>query len=69
MAISGTWRKSSYSGAGDGNSCVEIASDLTRVAIRDSKTPTGVTLTLPAGAFSTFVQALRGSAHGLAKEL
>ncbi|MFF4726047.1 DUF397 domain-containing protein [Streptomyces mirabilis] len=53
------WRKSSYSGPGDGNSCVEIANDLTRVAIRDSKTPARATLTIPTGAFTTFIDALR----------
>ncbi|MFE2965274.1 DUF397 domain-containing protein [Streptomyces sp. NPDC059340] len=53
------WRKSSYSGPGDGNSCVEIANDLTRVAIRDSKTPARATLTVPTGAFTPFIEALR----------
>jgi hypothetical protein len=33
------WRKSSYSGADDGNDCVEIANSPTHIAIRDSKTP------------------------------
>ncbi|WP_157878217.1 DUF397 domain-containing protein, partial [Streptomyces torulosus] len=31
------WRKSSYSGPGDGNECVEIASTPTHIAVRDSK--------------------------------
>lgn len=56
------WRKSSYSGAGDGDSCVEIANDLTQVAIRDSKTPARATLTFPTGAFTPFLDALK-SAH------
>lgn len=30
------WRKSSYSGEGDGNSCVEIANTPTHVAVRDT---------------------------------
>lgn len=55
-----TWRKSSYSGPGDGNECVEIANSPTHIAVRDSKTPSGATVTFPAGAFSTFVRALRG---------
>ncbi|MFD6996317.1 DUF397 domain-containing protein [Streptomyces mirabilis] len=59
MTATDNWRKSSYSGPGDGNSCVEIANDLTRVAIRDSKTPARATLTFPAGAFATFIDALR----------
>ncbi|WP_280886507.1 DUF397 domain-containing protein [Streptomyces sp. LBL] len=53
------WRKSSHSGPDDGNSCVEIATDLTRVAIRDSKTSAGATLTFPTRAFTTFVEALK----------
>ena len=56
------WRKSSYSGAGDGDSCVEIANHLTRIAIRDSKTPARATLSFPAEAFTAFID-------GLAKEL
>jgi hypothetical protein len=53
------WRKSSYSGAGDGNSCVEIANRPTRIAIRDSKIPARATLTFPAPAFTAFVEALK----------
>ncbi|WP_143664330.1 DUF397 domain-containing protein, partial [Streptomyces murinus] len=32
------WRKSSYSGPGDGDACVEIADTPTHVSVRDSKT-------------------------------
>ncbi|MET8828831.1 DUF397 domain-containing protein [Streptomyces sp. NPDC004610] len=53
------WRKSSYSGGGVGNGCVEVANGTTHIAIRDSKTPTGAILTFPAGAFTTFVEALK----------
>jgi hypothetical protein len=52
------WRKSSYSGSGDGNACVEIANDLIRVAIRDSKDPSCGTLIVPTSAFTNFVEAL-----------
>ncbi|MEV6593312.1 DUF397 domain-containing protein [Streptomyces acidicola] len=59
------WRKSSYSGAGDGNSCVEIADRRSHIAIRDSKVPARATLLFRPGAFSTFVDALRaGSGSG-----
>ncbi|MGY4926488.1 DUF397 domain-containing protein [Streptomyces sp. 900105755] len=44
------WRKSTYSGGGDGDACVEIATAPTRIAIRDSKAPTRATLTFPAPA-------------------
>ncbi|MDX6364723.1 MAG: hypothetical protein QOC85_3733 [Streptomyces sp.] len=53
------WRKSSYSGAGDGNSCVEIANRHTLIAIRDSKAPAAATLTFPTGAFAPSIQALK----------
>ncbi|MFI1167102.1 DUF397 domain-containing protein [Streptomyces sp. NPDC020801] len=62
MSTPDNWRKSSYSGEGDGNNCVEIASLPTRTAVRDSKAPARATLTFPAGSFSSFVQALKGYA-------
>ncbi|MFF4525472.1 DUF397 domain-containing protein [Streptomyces bluensis] len=52
------WRKSSYSGEGDGNNCVEIATTPTHTAIRDSKSPARTPLTVRAGAFVTFIGAL-----------
>lgn len=53
------WRKSSFSGGGDGNTCVEIAPLRTRVAIRDSKHPTHGPLSFPAPAFSALIEALK----------
>ncbi|GGQ01613.1 DUF397 domain-containing protein [Streptomyces mutabilis] len=53
------WRKSSYSGPGDGNECVEIATSTTCVAVRDSKSPTRATLSFPRTAFTHFLQALK----------
>ncbi|MEU8653235.1 DUF397 domain-containing protein [Streptomyces sp. NPDC048737] len=53
------WRKSSYSGEGDGNNCVEVARSTTQVAVRDSKSPARATLTFPAPAFTTFVETLK----------
>ncbi|MFB7494201.1 DUF397 domain-containing protein [Streptomyces sp. NPDC056161] len=53
------WRKSSYSGSGDGNACVEIATSPAHIAIRDSKDPTVGSLSFPAEAFATFVEALK----------
>ncbi|WP_217169855.1 DUF397 domain-containing protein [Streptomyces sp. AC512_CC834] len=55
------WRKSSYSGEGDGNSCVEIATRSGRIAVRDSKAPAYGTLTLPTEAFRVFVGAVKGA--------
>ncbi|MFE4409921.1 DUF397 domain-containing protein [Streptomyces sp. NPDC056821] len=59
MTTPDTWRKSSYSGGGDGNACVEIAHRRTHIAVRDSKAPTRATISFPASAFSTFVDALK----------
>jgi len=53
------WRKSSYSGAGDGNSCVEIANSATHTAVRDSKDPTAGVLTFPTQTFTAFVEDLK----------
>jgi hypothetical protein len=54
-----TWRKSSYSGPGDGNECVEIAATTLHVAVRDSKAPARATLTFPPEAFAPFLEALK----------
>ena len=59
MATPGNWRKSSYSGSGDGNACVEIANHRTHIAIRDSKTPARAPLSFPTAAFAAFIEALK----------
>lgn len=48
------WFKSSYSGTGGGD-CVEVATSLQSTHIRDSKTPTGPHLTIPASAWDAFL--------------
>ncbi|MEW2271892.1 DUF397 domain-containing protein [Streptomyces sp. SID685] len=53
------WRKSSYSGPGGGDACVEIADAPTHVSVRDSKTPTRATLTFPVSDFTLFLGALK----------
>lgn len=62
MANPDTWRKSSYSGGGEGNACVEIANRHTRVAIRDSKAPAHGTLSFPTCVFTAFIGTLKESA-------
>ncbi|MFJ1603055.1 DUF397 domain-containing protein [Streptomyces sp. NPDC088253] len=62
MTTHDVWQKSSFSGGGQGDACVEIAKRRAQIAIRDSKTPARATLTFPAGAFATFIGALK-SAH------
>ncbi|MFI5974997.1 DUF397 domain-containing protein [Streptomyces sp. NPDC051452] len=59
MTTHDTWRKSSYSGEGDGNNCVEIAPHPTRIAVRDSKDPARAALTFPAPVFLVFLDALK----------
>ncbi|MFF9484726.1 DUF397 domain-containing protein [Streptomyces sp. NPDC014676] len=59
-----TWRKSSYSGPGDGNECVEIAHSPAHIAVRDSKAPAIATLTFPTEAFTTFMEALKAHSPG-----
>ncbi|MFJ8191421.1 DUF397 domain-containing protein [Streptomyces sp. NPDC096094] len=59
MTTPDIWRKSSYSGSGDGNACVEVAHRHPHIAVRDSKTPDRATLTFAAPAFTAFLRTLR----------
>ena len=56
--LDSTWRKSSYSGS-SGGSCVETADASGAVLVRDTTNRGGVTLTIPAAAWQTFVTELR----------
>jgi hypothetical protein len=50
------WRKSSYSGADNGQ-CLEVRDGIsTAVPVRDSKNPAGPQLTIPADAWQVFVR-------------
>ncbi|WP_405881378.1 DUF397 domain-containing protein [Streptomyces sp. NBC_01136] len=59
------WRKSSYSNP-DGGECVEVADNLPAVVpVRDSKDPARTPLVFEAGAWSSFVGAVKGGGfHG-----
>ncbi|CAM5693747.1 DUF397 domain-containing protein [Streptomyces aurantiogriseus] len=57
------WKKSSFSGGGEGNDCVEVADLNPLIAIRDSKAPSRATLTFPADVFTTFIEALKQSSR------
>jgi len=59
MTTPAKWQKSSFSGGGEGNDCVEIANLNARVAIRDSKDPAQGALSVPTGSFAAFVEALK----------
>lgn len=51
------WRKASYSGD-TGGDCVEVGAQPCRIAVRDSKNPTGPAFTVSPTAFATFVRGL-----------
>ncbi|MBK3524256.1 MULTISPECIES: DUF397 domain-containing protein [Streptomyces] len=59
MTTSPLWKKSSFSGGGEGNDCVEVAHSHPHISIRDSKAPTRATLTFPATAFVRFIESLK----------
>lgn len=52
------WRKSSRSGGGTGNNCVEVAFAESAVAVRDSKDAKGAVLAFSPSAWSAFVDHL-----------
>ncbi|MDW8809996.1 DUF397 domain-containing protein [Streptomyces scabiei] len=60
------WFKSSYSN--NGGQCIEVAANLvaTRgvVPVRDSKSPNGPVLDVPADAFSSFVAGVKAGEFG-----
>lgn len=60
MSIPTSWKKSSFSGGGEGNDCVEVADQDTHIAVRDSKAPARATLRFPKSAFGAFLGGLRG---------
>ena len=51
------WRKSSYSGA-NGGSCVETASGVGMILVRDAADHDGFTLSVPADAWARFTRSL-----------
>ncbi|AIA04914.1 DUF397 domain-containing protein [Streptomyces noursei] len=58
------WRKSSYSGP-DNDSCLEVLDHHPHgTPVRDSKVPYGPVIVVPSGAWSAFVDAVKGGAFG-----
>lgn len=56
----GHWRKARRSMAG-GNNCVEVKIDRDTVHVRDSKNPTGPSLTLSVGQWASLLVMIRNS--------
>ncbi|MDH6579545.1 DUF397 domain-containing protein [Kitasatospora sp. MAP5-34] len=57
---SATWRKSTYSGGGNNQECIEVADGFPGVLpVRDSKDPGGPALVFPADAWRAFVAGVR----------
>jgi len=54
----GNWRKSTYSSA-NGGECVELASGQDAVLVRDTTNRDGLTLSVPAGTWTAFLNTLR----------
>ena len=52
------WRKSSYSAQAQGN-CVEVATNMPGIAVRDSKDPSGPILRFSANAWRTFLNEVK----------
>ncbi|MFG2022431.1 DUF397 domain-containing protein [Streptomyces sp. NPDC048825] len=53
------WRKSSYSGGEDGESCVEVADGVPGIVpVRDSKVMDGPVLVIGAAAWTEFIAAV-----------
>lgn len=57
--VSPRWRKSSYSGGGNDDNCVEVANVPAAIAIRDSKEPLGGMLAVPGSSWKSFCADLR----------
>ncbi|MGW3667078.1 DUF397 domain-containing protein [Streptomyces sp. NPDC005141] len=55
------WQKSSFSGGGDGNACVELASTPATLHLRESDDP-AVVLTTSTASVSHLLQAIRTGA-------
>jgi hypothetical protein len=58
------WRKSSRSNDGGEGACVEVAELPSRVAMRDSKDPTGPVLAVTRAEWRAFIGSIRASDLG-----
>ncbi|WP_306332268.1 DUF397 domain-containing protein [Streptomyces sp. KL118A] len=58
MSTPDKWQKSSFSGSGDGNACVELASTDAYIRLRESDEPATELITVPE-TFAGLLRALR----------
>jgi hypothetical protein len=58
MTTPANWQKSSYSGGGDGNDCLELASTPTTLHLRESEDPT-TDLTTTSTTLANFLEGIR----------
>ncbi|MGH1555739.1 DUF397 domain-containing protein [Streptomyces sp. L7] len=58
MATLNNWQKSSFSGGGEGNACVELAATPTTIHLRESDTPDTALTTTPTP-LAQLLQAIR----------
>ncbi|MDH2392094.1 DUF397 domain-containing protein [Streptomyces sp. HNM0663] len=62
MTVGITWLKSSFSGAGDDNNCVEVGATPTAVHLRESDAP-GTALTTTPAALHALIAAAKEGGH------
>ncbi|UPZ30227.1 DUF397 domain-containing protein [Streptomyces sp. LRE541] len=60
-----TWQKSSFSGSGDGNACVELATETHAIRLRESDTPS-IELTTSPTPLAYLLHGIRSGALGSA---
>ncbi|MDH6136742.1 hypothetical protein P3T37_006173 [Kitasatospora sp. MAA4] len=64
--IAAAWRKSTYSGGGGDQECIEVADGFPGLMpVRDSKDPAGPALVFPAAAWRAFVDGVRAGEFSL----
>ncbi|MCW8101969.1 DUF397 domain-containing protein [Streptomyces tauricus] len=63
MTTPDSWQKSSFSGGGDGNACVELATEAHTIRLRESDTPS-IELTTSPTPLAHLLHGIRSGALG-----
>lgn len=58
------WQKSSFSGGGDGDECLELAHDTDSLLLRESDDPDRILQVTPAGLAALLCQVTNRPSHG-----